>query len=68
MHTMERALTQMLEYMRESAKLLTVRKGDERRAYFVLYYERLLELVDGALRLIGQTRDWARRRRGMSTS
>ena len=59
MHTMERALTQMVEYMRESAKLLTVRKGDERRAYFVLYYERLLELVDGALRLIGQTRDWA---------
>ena len=61
MHTMERALTQMLEYMRESAPLLQrgIRKGDERREFFVLYYGRLLELVDGALRLIGQTRDWA---------
>lgn len=61
MHTMERALTQMLEYMRESAPLLQrgIRKGDERREFFALYYGRLLELVDGALRLIGQTRDWA---------
>lgn len=47
--------------MRESAPLLkrSIRKGDERREFFLLYYERLLELVDGALRLIGQTRDWA---------
>ena len=61
MHTMERALTQMLEYMRESAPLLKsrIRKGEVRREYFLLYYERLLELVDGALRLIGQTKDWA---------
>ena len=61
MHTMERALTQMLEYMRESAPLLKsrIRRGDVRREYFLLYYDRLLELVDGALRLIGQTKDWA---------
>ena len=61
MHTMERALTQMVEYMRESAPLLKkrIRKGDERREFFVLYYNRMLELVDGALRLIGQTKDWA---------
>lgn len=61
MHTIERAVIQMLEYMRESAPLMKsrIRKGDERREYFLLYYERLLELVDGALRLIGQTHDWA---------
>lgn len=59
MQTIERAVTQMLEYMRENAPLLKSRKGDLRRQYFILYYERLLELIDGAMRLIGQTRDWA---------
>lgn len=59
MHTMERVLTQMLEYMRESLPLLQPDQGDLRKAYFALYYARLLELIDAALRLIGQTRDWA---------
>lgn len=59
MHTMERVVTQMLEYMRESVALLVVPQGDERKQYFVLYYERLLESLDAALRLVGQTRDWA---------
>ena len=59
MLTMERALTQMLEYLRESLPLLRTPEDDLRRGYFILFYTRLLELIDAALRLTGQTRDWA---------
>lgn len=59
MLTMERALTQMLEYLRESLPLLRAPEDDLRRGYFILFYTRLLELIDAALRLTGQTRDWA---------
>lgn len=59
MLTVERALTQMLEYLRESLPLLQAPASDLRRGYFILFYTRLLELVDAALRLTGQTRDWA---------
>lgn len=59
MLTMERALTQMLEYLRESLPLLQAPEDDLRRGYFILFYTRLLELIDAALRLTGQTRDWA---------
>lgn len=59
MHTTERVLTQMLEYMRESLPLLQPAEDDLRAQYFALYYARLLELIDSALRLAGQSRDWA---------
>ncbi len=59
MLTMEKVLTQMLEYLRESLPLLRAPEGDLRREYFILFYARLLELIDAALRLTGQTRDWA---------
>ncbi|MGI5884420.1 MAG: DUF5677 domain-containing protein [Candidatus Spyradocola sp.] len=55
MHTTERVLTRMLEAMRESLPLLRPREGDARGQYFLLYYARLLELLDSALRLAGQT-------------
>ncbi len=55
----ERVLTRMLEILRENLPLLRPEGGDARREYFVLYYARLLELLDGALRLAGQTKDSA---------
>ena len=59
MHTTEKVLTRLVEILREDLPGLRAEPGDARGQYFLLYYARLLELLDGALRLAGQTRDAA---------
>ena len=59
MHTTEKVLTRLVEILREDLPGLRAEPGDARGQYFLLYYARLIELLDGALRLAGQTRDAA---------
>ena len=59
MHTTERVVTSMIELLHENLPLLQSGPEDRKRAYFILYYARLIELLDGAVRLAGQMDRWA---------
>ena len=59
MHTTERVVTSMIELLHENLPLLQSAPEDRKRAYFILYYARLIELLDGAVRLAGQMDRWA---------
>ena len=58
MHTTERVVTSMIELLHENLPLLQSAPEDRKRAYFILYYARLIELLDGAVRLAGQMDRW----------
>mgnify|MGYP004637471607 CR=1 FL=1 len=51
MHTTERVVTSMVELLRENLPLLQCSPEDKKRGYFILYYTRLTELLDGAVRV-----------------
>ena len=46
MHTTEKVLTRLVEILREDLPGLRAEPGDARGQYFLLYYARLLELLE----------------------